>query len=465
MAVSRTGRPIGRVLLAAMLALASMAPGAAVALAATPSAAAPAATVRFLDSISFRGSAILTTDVDRVEIVIDLEGSTRSIVADIPTTATSGSVSLSYVLETPGGFILPNTDVSAYFRLTLRDGTTVSSRATTVHYNDTRLRWQTLTGEFMTVHWTDGGQAFGRRALAIGEDAVREVSALLGVTERDPIDFYIYGDRTAFYDVIGPGARENVGGEAHPGIRTLFANISANAVDDPWVGVVIPHEMTHLVFDSAVSNPYHYPPRWLNEGVAVYLSEGLTKGDRRAVADAVRRGTIMPLRALAAQFPTTQERFFLAYSESVSAVSFLVERHGRDAMIALVTSYARGVSDDEAFQAALGTDVAGFETAWLDSIGAPTPSPVGPQPAPAGPVPVGWSGPAPTPGAVRGSPVPGDSGSGSPQTGSGNGQPMGVLFAILAVAAAAFWAYRQIRSRTVPGFEVPIVSTDTEADE
>ena len=37
------------------------------------------------------------------------------------------------------------------------------------------------------------------------------------------------------------------------------------------------------MFDTAVENPYHFPPRWLNEGLAVYLSEGYELGDRRAV--------------------------------------------------------------------------------------------------------------------------------------------------------------------------------------
>jgi hypothetical protein len=110
----------------------------------------------------------------------------------------------------------------------------------------------------------------------------------------------------------------------------------------------------------------------------------------------------MPLRALDAQFPTTQERFFLAYSESVSAVAFLVDRYDRDALVALVRSYADGVSDDEAFASALGTDVAGFEAAWLESIGASAPIPFGPQPAPAGPVPSGWVGAAPIPGLAPG---------------------------------------------------------------
>src|SRR5207247_3991833 len=132
----------------------------------------------------------------------------------------------------------------------------------------------TLTGALVRVHWTDGDEAFGRRALSIGEQGVANASQLLGVTETDPIDFYIYSDTTAFRDILGPGTRENVGGVAFPDIRTLFANIGPGSVDDPWGAIVIPHELTHLVFATATQNPYHGPPHWLNEGLAVYLSQG-----------------------------------------------------------------------------------------------------------------------------------------------------------------------------------------------
>jgi len=396
-----------RLLISGLIALAALGPAASAAMAASPSVGATSATYRFLESITFRGSANLTADVIRAELVIDIEGSSRSEAVGVPRNVATGSTTLSYVLDTPAGFIVPNTDITARFRLVLQDGSSVLGRSTTVHYDDTRYQWKTMSGEFVTVHWTEGGESFGRRAMDIADDAVSDVSGLLGVTETDPIDFYVYSDRTAFYDVLGPASRENVGGVAHPDIRTLFANIAPDAVDDPWVRIVIPHELTHLVFDTAVRNPYHYPPRWLNEGIAVYLSQGYDRSDRGAVRDAVAAGTIMPLRALDAQFPTTQERFFLAYSESVSAVSFLVDRYDRDALVALVRSYADGVSDDEAFASALGTDVAGFEAAWLESIGASAPIPFGPQPAPAGPVPSGWVGAAPIPGLAPGaSPSP-----------------------------------------------------------
>jgi aminopeptidase N len=123
------------------------------------------------------------------------------------------------------------------------------------------------------VHWYEGDAAFGRHALEIGEQAVKDTSELLGVTETDPIDFFVYADQGAFYDALGPGTRENVGGQANAEIRTLFALITPNEINDPWVDVVVPHELVHMVFDTAVTNPYHFPPRWLNEGLAVYLSE------------------------------------------------------------------------------------------------------------------------------------------------------------------------------------------------
>src|SRR4029077_9558962 len=131
-----------------------------------------------------------------------------------------------------------------------------------------------VSGPVVRVHWYRGSQAFGERALRIGEDAIAKTATLLGVTEKEPVDFFVYADQQAFYDALGPGTRENVGGQANAEIRTLFALIPPSQIDDAWGETVIPDELTPLVCDRAVHNPYHFPPRWLNEGLAVYESEG-----------------------------------------------------------------------------------------------------------------------------------------------------------------------------------------------
>ena len=99
----------------------------------------------------------------------------------------------------------------------------------------------------------------------------------------------------------------------------------------------------------------------------------------------------MPLEGLVGAFPTTRDRFFLAYAESVSAVDDDRRRPRSDALVGLIRSYADGVSDDEAFTAALGMDMAAFEQSWLDGARGGRAGPHGPQPAPGGPLPEGWS--------------------------------------------------------------------------
>ena len=373
-------------------------------IAAPPAAAAEgsfgpiSATGTFGTAITFSEPAVVPDGAIRVEVVIDVGTGARSLVA--PVQAPAGSTTLTYQYLTPLGGTLPNTVVTGHFRITRADRTQLDGPTATVHYEDTRFQWQTLAGRIVRVHWTSGGSSFGQRALKIGDDAVTRISAFLGVTETDPVDFFIYADRSAFYDVLGPSSRENVGGVAFPGIRTLFANIDTSTINDPWVGIVIPHELTHLVIDTATRNPYHDIPHWMNEGIAVYLSQGYDASDRSDTARAVRGGALIPLGGLIGQFPTTADRFSLAYSESVSAVDYLVRTWGKDALVRLIRSYATGVTDDEAFRASLGTDVAGFEAGWLRDLGATAPTAYGPVAAPPGPVPSGWDGLAPTPGVV-----------------------------------------------------------------
>jgi hypothetical protein len=330
---------------------------------------------------------------DRVEVLVSTAEGAPPLVAEVPAPSRPGFRRFEYSIASADGPFLPNTPIRVRWRFTT-DGTTSLSPEVRTVIEDDRFDWQTVRGDVVRVHWYEGDRAFGERALQIGERAVKETAELLGVTEEEPVDFFIYADQGAFYDALGPGTRENVGGQANADIRTMFAHIPPWSIDDPWVENVVPHELVHLVFDTAVRNPYHFPPRWLNEGLAVYLSVGYSADDRSAVERAAENGDLIPLDGLAGQFPTSAYKFGLAYSESVSSVDFFVRTHGRDSLIQLIRSYADGRTDDEAFTAAIGMNVAAFNEAWMADLDAVTPRRYGPQPAPPGPVPHAWGGPA-----------------------------------------------------------------------
>jgi len=351
--------------------------------------APPSGSFVFGTSITFSDAVDLPAAPKRVELLLTQPGSIGPSVIGVANPG-AGQHTLTEVLKLADGHIYPNTTFQARWRVTDTDGTEELGPVLNLAYLDTRFAWQTKVGPIVRVHWYQGDDAFGARALAIGEQGIANAAALLGVTETKPVDFYIYASNAPFYDALGPGTRENVGGLANAQIRTLFALITPSEINASWVGTVIPHELTHLVFNTAVDNPYHAPPRWLNEGLAVYLSEGYTPAWRSAVTSAVGSGGVIPLDGLIGQFPTTANQFLLAYGESVSAVDFMIRHYGKPALVKLIRSYSAGVSDDEAFSAALGVDTAGFNSAWLKDLGAATPRAYGPQPAPAGPLPSGW---------------------------------------------------------------------------
>jgi hypothetical protein len=357
----------------------------------------PSATSSFGSAIDFKQPVTLDRAPRRVELLLSTPGSIGPEVIPLAQGATAGASTLDDRIDLSGGQIVPNTTFAAHWRIVDADGRAWLGPVVHHVYADDRFTWKSLNGAVVRVHWYEGSQAFAQRALQIGDDAVAATAKLLGVTETDPIDFFIYSDQQAFYDALGPATRENVGGEAHPDIRTLFALITPDEIDASWVKTVVPHELTHVVFATAVDNPYHDPPHWLNEGLAVYLSVGYQASDRAVITAAVAAGSIIPLDGLAGSFPTTRDRFFLAYAESVSAVDRIVRVNGRDALVKLIRSYHDGVSDDEAFSAALQRDLAGFEADWLADFGATPPAQVGPRSAPAGPLPAGWSGPQPNP--------------------------------------------------------------------
>lgn len=387
-------RRLPRLLAAVVLAASLVAPApGAVALAADVSFGTPSATASYDQSITFTVPITIGVPLKRVELRLGFPDALGPYLVEVPAPTGGGTQTLEYVLDlTGGGHLVPNTTIRATWAVTTAGGTTIDSAQTSILYADTTQAWMTVKGELMTVHWYQGTQSFANRALAIGEKAIRDTSALLGVTETAPVDFFIYADDASFRTALGPGTRENVGGQAHADIRTLFALITPDAINDPWVGVVIPHELVHLVFDTAVRNPYRFPPRWVNEGLAVYLSEGYTAADQGLVGSAVGSGDLIPLDALGGQFPTDANKTSLAYAESVSAIDYLVRTDGKPALVGLVKAYKDGLTDDEAFSKALGVNLAAFQASWLQELGAQAPVRYGPQPAPAGPVPPGWDG-------------------------------------------------------------------------
>jgi hypothetical protein len=395
----------------------------------------------------YAGGGVKTADIS-VELPGDIGPSVTAI-------QNPGSSTLSYTLDTSTGALSPFQPVVAHFQVTLADGTVQSGPDIHVTYADDRFTWKSKTGKLVTIHWFQGTDAYAQQLLKYGDDGFAKSAAFLGINESKPVDFYIYPSQAAFQ--AGLSVPETIGGQTQPTYRTCFALVAPN--DLQYGSTVVPHELTHIVFSDITDNPYHSPPRWLNEGLAVYLSEGYGSSDRQLVSQAVSGGTLVPLPALAGYFALDSARIYLSYAESVSAVDFMVRKFGKAAIQKLVQAYGGGSTDDEAFAAAFGVDTAAFGKAWLADNGVTASQTHGPQPAPAGPVPPGWTGSTATvpPFGPESSPTSGSIAPGSPAPGNSDSSVL-VLAGLIAVGglvllgAGAFLQARSRRAQTPPGW-------------
>jgi hypothetical protein len=396
-------------------------------------------------SLEFRESFHSSTAPARVDLLSHLPAD-RVTQVQAATVSRGDGDTFQATVSIPG-HITPNTTFAYRFRVVGSDGSAAIGPEASVTVTDDRFTWKTLPGRIVRLHWYDGTDAFARRALDLGDKAIDQASALLGVTETEPVDFFIYGSEAPFRDALGPGTRENVGGEAIASIRTLFGLIGPSEIDSSWVDTLVTHELTHMVFNTAVQNAYHQPPRWLNEGLAVYLSQGYVNADKARVASAAASGDLIPLDAIAGVFPTTRDRFALAYAESVSAVDEIISAYGKPALVSLIRTYATGVTDEEAFKSAIGRGVAAFGDAWLAAQGAAVPRAFGPESPPPGPVPSDWVAAAAASDVPGAGGVPGASiAPGSSEAAAPGSSPVGV-----AAAGATMSPVLAINSEPVSG--------------
>jgi hypothetical protein len=431
--------------------------------AAGPAFGTPSVTAELGQQLTF-SSTIDGDDIQSVDVLIHLEGNPTTVIlnsgvqindeyqaqADIDIASSAECACLS------PGITAPNTHFDFQFRATNSDGGTSLGPVAQGVFQDNRFQWQTLSEDQVVVHWYAGDQAFGKSAADVANGAIDTASQLLGVTLDKPVDLFVYNTEDDMRSAISPD-RENVAGEAHPDIDTMYVWIPSDQGAETFAGTLIRHELTHLVFHRAVDNPYNGVPRWLDEGTAVYLSEGYTSYWQGFVNDAVANKTLIPLDGLSGLFPSVQSEFYLAYGEAVAAVDFFIRTYGDQTFWNLVKSYANGVSDDEAFSAATGSDVEAFNSAWFQSLGLTPQSPVGPQPGATGPLPPDWVGfdvpptlspylPPPPGGPATVQPTQGTiggvhetarpaSGSGNPAAGASQSDPTSILLILGLVVA------------------------------
>jgi len=288
---------------------------------------------------------------------------------DLPI-ASASELDLEYRWVTERTLAIPSTPIVYHWEVTLASGETVSSPEELAWYDDARFEW--VVREFGNLSiWThDRGDQLGARALVIASRALEEQEQLFNIRLEFPIRVIIYNTPEEFA-AWHPSSTELIGGEAFPELGITTQIVSNRIGQESWLNEVLPHEISHLYFFQASYHALSAVPQWVDEGVAQYNEVGTDVLGLEQARLAALVGRYIPLRALAGGFGEDEGKFRLAYAESLSAVSYLIDAHGEAGLSRLLAAYKSGKPTAQAFPDALGVTVEEFEQQWLASLGVP----------------------------------------------------------------------------------------------
>ncbi len=137
------------------------------------------------------------------------------------------------------------------------------------------------------------------------------------------------------------------------------------------IEVTMKHELCHLLLHHHIDRKNL--PKWLDEGVAQWVSGGLADiiTNRKGYALKRARWTRSSLswERLQDRFPRERDALILAYEQSESIVAYIVAHFGLDGLIALLHHLHDGADPEAAVWKALATSTEQLEGAWQNELG------------------------------------------------------------------------------------------------
>jgi len=135
-------------------------------------------------------------------------------------------------------------------------------------------------------------------------------------------------------------------------------------------GLTLRHEAAHILLHRHI--PRENLPRWFDEGVAQWVSDGMKDIIHPEAADPLKRAVVarrlIPLHRLRTAFPVDPGALALAYEQAASVIAFIEKRHGEAAVRGLLARLAGGEPFGDAFRAELGVAPHALETSWAEHL-------------------------------------------------------------------------------------------------
>jgi len=324
----------------------------------------------FPDRVSF--NVKITSRVPVAQVVLEY-GVVKRTCGDITAKAfpkfTSGpSIDVSWTWEMlQTGSEPPGAVIWYRWRVIDRDGNSAVTPDATVTWLDRTYSWQQISSGDLTLHWYTGDRGFAEDLLATMGDGIAQLARMTGVRPQAPIHLYVYGDTREMQEAMlyEPSW---TGGVAFP--ENNITIIGIHPANLEWGKRTIVHELTHLIVGQMTFSCGRNVPTWLDEGIAVYAEGGLDDWSEERFGEAIAANNLLSVRDLTSGFSSHPDTADLSYSQSYSLVSYLIEAHGPEQLLALFDALRAGNSVESGLRKSYGLGLEELEDSWRRWVGA-----------------------------------------------------------------------------------------------
>jgi len=177
---------------------------------------------------------------------------------------------------------------------------------------------------------------------------------------------FLINDAARFADMVGSPHVLAVADASRNIIAIDYTRITVQPLTLPSV---LKHELCHILLGQHIKR--EFLPRWLDEGIAQWLSDGITEmalQSSGAIPSAVLARNHFAFKKLDAVFPRNPDAMRIAYAQSKSMVNYLRDRFGTETLRDILTDLSRDRSIDEALRGHVGLSLKELESQWTDHL-------------------------------------------------------------------------------------------------
>jgi len=126
---------------------------------------------------------------------------------------------------------------------------------------------------------------------------------------------------------------------------------------------IFKHEFAHIVLGQALEERGG-APRWLSEGFSMYHAKQWTISGQRTIEEVTLRDDFIPLTMLTVAFPSDEKAARVAYAQSFSLVSFMLNTYGKPVFNKFIKNMREGMDTNAALYYSTGRDLTDLELEW-----------------------------------------------------------------------------------------------------